>query len=67
METPMPAAATAALTTVVFTTVCAALERLIASHGAESVPLVMVTITNNPGAGQPARLRHFTARFEPAP
>jgi tryptophanase len=45
-----------------------ALEALIAEHGRERIPLVMVTITNNSGGGQPVsmanlrRIREVTRR-----
>ena len=37
----------------------AALERLIASEGAERIPLIIVTVTNNSGGGQPVSMRNL--------
>ncbi len=37
----------------------AALEELVAAHGAEKIPLIMVTITNNSGGGQPVSMANI--------
>ena len=37
----------------------AALEKLVAEHGPEHIPLIMVTITNNSGGGQPVSMANI--------
>jgi tryptophanase len=37
----------------------AALEKLVAEHGADNIPLIMVTITNNSGGGQPVSMANI--------
>jgi tryptophanase len=39
----------------------AALERVIAETGAEKIPLVMLTVTNNAGGGQPVSMANIAA------
>lgn len=36
-----------------------ALEKCIAARGAENIPLVMITVTNNSGGGQPVSMRNI--------
>ena len=44
----------------------AALEKLIASEGREHIPLVMLTVTNNSGGGQPVSMANIEAVREVA-
>ena len=37
----------------------AALEKLVAEHGPENIPVIMVTITNNSGGGQPVSMANI--------
>ncbi len=37
----------------------AALEKVVAEHGPEKIPLIMVTITNNSGGGQPVSMANI--------
>jgi tyrosine phenol-lyase len=37
----------------------AALEQLVAEHGADKIPVIMVTITNNSGGGQPVSMANI--------
>jgi tryptophanase len=39
----------------------AALQRLIAAEGADRIPLIMVTVTDNSGGGQPISIRNLEA------
>lgn len=43
-----------------------ALERLITEQGAEKIPLVMLTVTNNSGGGQPVSMKNIEAVSEVA-